>query len=94
MLSAGMPSLAEVWQWEEQLVRFGTRYTACRGHAGFVGWLGKQLAAVPGFTLRTDRLTFNRWLARDFALRVRVPATIGRSGPVPLTYFPDHVLCS
>ena len=85
--SAGMPSLAEVWRWQEQLVRFGTRYTGSRGHDAFVGWLTEQLSAVPGFKLRTDRLTFNRWLARDFALRVRVPATVGRSGPVPLTYY-------
>ena len=27
------------------------------------------------------------WLARDFALTVSVPATVGRSGPVPLTYY-------
>jgi hypothetical protein len=87
MLSTDMPSLAEVWRWEEQLVRFGTRYTGSHGHAAYVGWLSEQLSAVPGFNLRTDRLTFNRWLARDFALRVRVPATIGRSGPVPLTYY-------
>jgi hypothetical protein len=87
MLPVGMPSLAEVWRWEEQLVRFGTRYTGSRGHAAYVGWLADQLAAVPGFCLRADRLTFNRWLARDFALRVRVPAAIGRSGPVPLTYY-------
>ena len=85
--SAGMPSLAEVWRWEEQLVRFGTRYTGSRGHDAFVGWLTEQMSAVPGFKLRTDRLTFNRWLARDFALRIRVPATVGRSGPVPLTYY-------
>ncbi len=86
---AGMPSLAEVWRWEQRLVRFGTRYTGSRGHAAYVGWLTERLSAVPGFTVRTDRLTFNRWLARDFALRVRVPATVGQSGPVPLTsYFP------
>ncbi len=87
MLSGGMPSLAEVWQWEEQLVRFGTRYTGSPGHAAYVGWLTEQLSAVPGFHLRSDRLTFNRWLARSFALRVRVPAAVGRSGPVPLTYY-------
>ena len=85
--SAHMPSLAEVWRWEEQLVRFGTRYTGSRGHDAFVGWLTEQMSAVPGFKLRADRLTFNRWLARDFALRIRVPATLGRSGPVPLTYY-------
>ena len=25
--ATGMPGLPEVWQWEEQLVGFGTRYT-------------------------------------------------------------------
>ncbi len=83
----GLPGLREVWRWEEQLVRFGTRYTGSRGHVAYVDWLAEQLSAVPGFSLRTDRLTFSRWLARDFALRVSVPATVGRSGPVPLTYY-------
>ncbi len=52
-------------------------------------WTGSpgNSSAVPGFTMRTDRHTFNRWLARDFALRVSVPSTIGRSGRVPLTYY-------
>ena len=85
--AAGMPGLAEVWQWEEQLVGFGTRYTGSSGHAAYVDWLAGQLSAVPGFTMRTDRLTFSRWLARDFALTVSVQASAGRSGPVPLTYY-------
>jgi hypothetical protein len=85
--ATGMPSMQDVWQWEEQLVRFGTRYTGSRGHVAYVDWLAEHLSAVPGFTMRTDRLTFNRWLARDFALRVSVPATVGRSGPIPLTYY-------
>ena len=42
---------------------------------------------MPGFTVQTDRLTFNRWLARDYTLRVSVPAAVGASGPVPLTYY-------
>ncbi len=85
--SGGLPSLAEVWQWENQLVRFGTRYTGSSGHAAYVDWLAERLSRVPGFTLRTDRLTFNRWLARDFSLRVDAPAAAGKSGPVPLTYY-------
>lgn len=83
----GLPGVRQVRHWEEQLVRFGTRYTGSSGHAAYVDWLTEQLAAVPGLRIRTDRLTFSRWLARDFALRVRVPAAIGRSGPVPLTYY-------
>lgn len=79
--------MGEVWGWQEQLARFGTRYTGSPGHAAYVDWLTSQLGAVPGFTLRTDRLTFNRWLARDYALRVKVPASVGVSGPVPLTYY-------
>ena len=53
----------------------------------YVDWLTSQLAAVPGFTVQTDRLTFNRWLARDYTLQVSVPAAVGASGPVPLTYY-------
>ena len=83
----GMPGLPEVWQWQEQLVGFGTRYTGSSGHAAYVDWLAGQLSAVPGFQMRTDRLTFSRWLAREFALTVSVPASAGRSGPVPLTYY-------
>ncbi len=37
--------------------------------------------------MQTDRLTFSRWLARDFALTASVPASAGRPGPVPLTYY-------
>ena len=85
--ATGMPGLPEVWQWEEQLVGFGTRYTGSSGHVAYVDWLAGQLSAIPGFSMQTDRLTFNRWLARDFALTVSVPATVGRSGPVPLTYY-------
>ena len=84
--AAGMPGLPEVWQWQEQLVGFGTRYTGSSGHAAYVDWLAGQLSAVPGFQMRTDRLTFSRWLAREFALTVSVPASVGRSGPVPLPY--------
>ena len=85
--ATGLPGLPEVWQWQEQLVGFGTRYTGSSGHAAYVDWLAGQLSAVPGFRMRTDRLTFSRWLARDFALTVSVPASAGRSGPVPLTYY-------
>jgi hypothetical protein len=85
--ATGLPSLGEVWGWEQQLVRFGTRYTGSPGHAAYVDWLTSQLGAVPGFTVRTDRLTFNRWLARDYELRVKVPASVGVSGQVPLTYY-------
>jgi hypothetical protein len=84
--TTGLPGLPEVQRWEEQLVQFGTRFTGSSGHVAYVDWLAEQLSAVPGFSLRTDRLTFNRWLARDFSLQVSVPATIGRSGPIPLTY--------
>ncbi len=73
--ATGMPGLREVWQWEEQLVRFGTRYTGSPGHVAYVDWLAGQLSAVPGFSMRTDRLTFNRWLPRQFALQVSVVGT-------------------
>ena len=85
--AGGLPSLQEIWGWQQQLVQFGTRYTGSPGHAAYVDWLTSQLAAVPGFAVQTDRLTFNRWLARDYTLRVSVPAAVGASGPVPLTYY-------
>src|SRR5664280_1447946 len=86
---AGMPGLAEVWLWEHQLVEFGTRYTGSSGHTASVDWLTHQLSRVPGFTVRTDRLTFNRWLACDFALRVRGSLDRG-----PLRPGPAHLLLS
>ena len=85
--ATGMPSLPEVWSWEQRLVGFGTRYTGSSGHVAYVDWLAEQFSAIPGFSMQTDRLTFSRWLAREFALTVSVPATVGRSGAVPLTYY-------
>lgn len=46
--ATGMPGLPEVWQWEEQLVGFGTRYTGSNGHAAYVDWLAGQLRRCPG----------------------------------------------
>lgn len=83
----GMPSVAEIWNWQQQLVGFGTRYTANPGHVQFVDWLCEQFAPIPGFSLYTDRLTFSRWLARDYSLSLTQPSSIGPSGPVPLTYY-------
>jgi hypothetical protein len=83
----GMPGVDEVWRWQQRLVGFGTRYTGSPGHTSFVDWLQAKFAAVPGFQLKTDRHTFHRWLARDWSLSVRRPATVGSSGPVPLTYY-------
>lgn len=84
---SGMPSADQLWQWQRQLVAFGTRYTGSPGHGRFVDWLAGQFSAVPGFTLRRDRLTFDRWLARAYSLSLTQPATTGPSGPVPLTYY-------
>ncbi|MGZ6764678.1 MAG: hypothetical protein ACXVEQ_00160 [Nocardioidaceae bacterium] len=83
----GMPSASQIWSWQQRLVGFGTRYTASPGHVRFVDWLSEQFAAIPGFRLYTDRLTFNRWLARTYSLSVDQPSAAGPSGPVPLTYY-------
>lgn len=83
----GMPSMDEVWRWQHELVGFGTRYTGSAGHAKFTDWLHEQFAAVPGFRLHTDRLTFHRWLAHDWSLSIEQDATLGRSGPVPVSYY-------
>lgn len=85
--ATGMPSASQFWEWEHELVGFGTRYTGSRGHDRFVEWLAGQFSAIPGFRLRTDRLTFHRWLARDWSLTVRDPATGGQAAPVPVTYY-------
>lgn len=37
--------------------------------------------------MRTDRLTFHRWLARRYGLTISQPTTIGPSGQVPVTYY-------
>ena len=85
--ATGLPSADRMWRWQRRLVGFGTRYTGSRGHDGFVSWLGNRFEAVPGMRLHTDRLTFHRWLARDYGLAVQRPATAGPSGPVPVTYY-------
>ena len=90
LAAAGMPSADRVWEWQQRLVDFGTRYTGSRGHDRFVEWLAARFDAIPGFRLRRDRLTFHRWLARDYGLTIRQPSTLGASGPVPVTYYyPD-----
>lgn len=65
---------------------FGTRYTGSIGHSSYVDWLSEHLAAMPEFTLKGDRLTFNRWLARDYSLSITMP-TAANHCPVPVTYY-------
>lgn len=84
---SGMPPPDEFWGWERELVDFGTRYTGSAGHTRFVDWLAGQFADVPGFAVRRDRHTFNRWLAERYALTVSSPATGGRATPVPVSYY-------
>jgi hypothetical protein len=84
--TSGIPSADEIWKWQDQLVRFGTRYTGSSGHTSYVDWLSEHFAAIPGFTLRRDRLTFNRWLARDYSLSITTP-TVDNPRPVPVTYY-------
>ena len=81
--ATGLPSVDEVWDWQQRLVEFGTRYTGSQGHDRFVEWLAARFEAIPGLRLHRDRLTFHRWLARDHGLSISQPATIGRlrSGP-------------
>jgi hypothetical protein len=45
--AAGMPGLPQVWQWEEQFVGFGTRYTGSSGHAAYVDWLAGSCPRCP-----------------------------------------------
>jgi len=82
----GIPSVEEIWRWQNQLVHFGTKYTGSIGHTRYVDWLSEHFAAIPGFTLKSDRLTFNRWLARDYSLSITTPA-VTNPRPVPVTYY-------
>jgi hypothetical protein len=83
----GLPSMEEVWSWHEQLAAMGTRYTGSSGHVRFTDWLQAQFSAVPGFQLHTDQITFQRWLAQEWSLSINQDATVGPSGPVPVTYY-------
>ena len=85
--SRGLPSANQVWDWQHQLVGFGTRYTGGPGHIRFVDWIAAQLAQVPGFQLHRDRHSFGRWLAKDWSMSISQPTTVGASGPVPLAYY-------
>jgi hypothetical protein len=76
----------EIWKWQNELVSLGTKYTGSVGHTRYVDWLAEQFAAIPGFTLKRDRLTFNRWLARDYSLSITTP-TQDHPRPVPVTYY-------
>jgi hypothetical protein len=81
-----IPGADEIWKWQNQLVRFGTRYTGSIGHSGYVDWLCEHFAAIPGFTLKRDRITFHRWLARDYSLSITTPTAAGPR-PVAVTYY-------
>jgi hypothetical protein len=83
----GLPLMDEVWDWHEQLAAMGPRYTGSPGHASFTEWLKEQFRAVPGFQLSTDRITFQRWLAQNWSLSINQDATVGPSGPVPVSYY-------
>jgi hypothetical protein len=83
----GLPSMDEVWGWHEKLAAMGTRLTGSPGHVRFTAWLQQQFSAVPGFRLSTDPFTFHRWLAQDWSLSLDQDATVGPSGPVPVSYY-------
>ncbi|MDQ1630279.1 MAG: hypothetical protein QOC80_251 [Frankiaceae bacterium] len=83
----GLPSAETLWDWQHQLVGFGTRYTGSPGHTRFIDWIADQMAHVPGFRVQRDRKTFDRWLAQRSALSVSQPSTSGPSGPVELAYY-------
>ena len=83
----GLPSMDEVWRWQHELVGFGTRYTGSPGHVQYTDWLQDKFAQVAGLRLHTDRLTFHRWLARDWSLPIEQDASLGKSGPVPVSYY-------
>jgi hypothetical protein len=83
----GLPSVDQLWAWQQQHVAFGTKFTGSAGHQAYIDWLAQQFGQIPGFRLTSDRKTFNRWLATGYSLSVKVPATVGQSGAVPVSYF-------
>jgi hypothetical protein len=83
----GLPSMDEVWDWHEQLAAMGPRYTGSPSHTCFTDWLIDQFSAVPDFQLKTDRITFQRWLAQKWSLSIIQDAMVGPSGPVPVSYY-------
>ena len=84
--TGGIPSVEEIWGWQNQLVGLGTKYTGSIGHTRYVDWLSEHFSTIPGFTLKRDRHTFNRWLARDYSLSITTPAQ-DHPRPVPVTYY-------
>jgi hypothetical protein len=83
----GLPSANDIWTWHKKLKAMGPRFTGCPGHVKFTQWLQQQFSAVPGFQLYTDTILFNRWLADDWSLWIDQDATVGPSGPVPVSYY-------
>ena len=84
---AGLPSMDEIWGWHQELAAMGTRYTGSPGHELFTDWLKQQFSAVRGFQLHVDRISFHRWLAQGYSLSIDQDATVGPSGPVPVSYY-------
>jgi MYXO-CTERM domain-containing protein len=85
----GLPSINDVWSWHEKLAEMGPRYTGSDNHRKFTDWLHDQFKAVPGFQLYIERLTFDRWLAKDCSLWIDQDPAGGSSGPVEVSsYYP------
>ena len=84
--TGGIPSADEIWDWQNQLVSLGPKYTGNLGHSRYIDWLCERFADIPGFTLKRDRLTFNRWLARDYSLSITMP-TQDHPHPVAVTFY-------
>ena len=76
----------KVWSWHEELAAMGPRYTGQPGPRALHEWLQQQFSALPGFQLRTDPFNL-RWLAQDCSLSINQDATVGPSGPVPVSYY-------
>jgi hypothetical protein len=83
----GLPLLDEVWGWHEKLATIGARYTGSPSHVCFTEWLKEQFSAIPGLRLCTDQIPFQRWLAERWSLSIDQDGAVGRSGPVPVSYY-------
>jgi hypothetical protein len=83
-----LPSEDVVWGWHQELAAMGPRFTGSPGHESFIEWLKVKFGAVYGFQLQPpDSIPFQRWLAKDWSLRIDQDPMVGPSGPVPVSYY-------
>ena len=82
----GLPSSDSIWTWQEKLNSFGPRLTGSSAHASSIDFIQQELEALHLKVLR-DHLSFNRWQAEKWHLRVLAAEHQWEDMPVSF-YFP------